>query len=105
MEIILTSKVDDLQSGLPIALLAVSIAFLIVELIALIIGVSLTRTITGAVHSLYHGTQRVMQGDFSNRITVSGRDQLADLARSFNSMTENLERLLAVAQEKQRFQA
>jgi sigma-B regulation protein RsbU (phosphoserine phosphatase) len=105
LQIILSRKVDDPQSVLPIALLAVSIAFLIVELIALIIGTSLTRTITGAVHSLYHGTQRVMQGDFSNRIKVSGRDQLADLARSFNSMTENLERLLAVAKEKERLQA
>jgi sigma-B regulation protein RsbU (phosphoserine phosphatase) len=105
LQIILSRKVDDLQSVLPIALLAVSIAFLIVELIALIIGVSLTRTITGAVHSLYHGTQRVMQGDFSNRIKVSGRDQLADLSRSFNSMTENLEKLLAVAKEKERLQA
>jgi sigma-B regulation protein RsbU (phosphoserine phosphatase) len=57
------------------------------------------------VHSLYHGTQQVMQGDFSNRIKVSGRDQLADLAKSFNTMTENLERLLAVAKEKERLQA
>jgi sigma-B regulation protein RsbU (phosphoserine phosphatase) len=76
-----------------------------VELIALIIGVSLTRTVTGAVHSLYEGTQRVMKGDFSHRITVSGRDQLADLSKSFNSMTENLEKLLIVAKEKERLQA
>ena len=46
-----------------------------------------------------------MQGDFSHRITVSGRDQLADLSTSFNSMTENLERLLVVAKEKERLQA
>jgi len=46
-----------------------------------------------------------MQGDFSNRIKVSGRDQLADLGRSFNGMTENLEKLLAVAKEKERLQA
>ncbi|HEY6389973.1 MAG TPA: SpoIIE family protein phosphatase [Bryobacteraceae bacterium] len=105
LQIVLSRKGDDRQSVLPLVLLAVSVAFLIVELIALIIGISLTRTITGAVHSLYHGTQRVMEGDFSNRITVSGRDQLADLARSFNTMTENLERLLAVAKEKERLQA
>jgi len=105
LQIILSRKVDEFQSLVPIALLVVSILFLIVELIALIIGVSLTRTITGAVHSLYHGTQRVMEGDFSNRIKVSGRDQLTDLARSFNTMTENLERLLAVAKEKERLQA
>jgi phosphoserine phosphatase RsbU/P len=105
LNIILSQKVDQLQGFVPIALLVVSIAFLVVELIALIIGVSLTRTVTGAVHSLYEGTQRVMQGDFSHRITVSGRDQLADLSKSFNSMTENLEKLLIVAKEKERLQA
>jgi sigma-B regulation protein RsbU (phosphoserine phosphatase) len=46
-----------------------------------------------------------MEGSFSHRITASGRDQLADLSRSFNTMTENLERLLAVAKEKERLQA
>ena len=105
LNIILSNKVDDFQGLVPIALLVVSIAFLVVELIALIIGVSLTRTVTGAVHSLYEGTQRVMKGDFSHRITVSGRDQLADLSKSFNSMTENLEKLLVVAKEKERLQA
>ena len=105
LNIILSKKVDDLQGLVPMALLVVGIAFLVVELIALIIGVSLTRTVTGAVHSLYEGTQRVMKGDFSHRITVSGRDQLADLSRSFNTMTENLERLLIVAKEKERLQA
>ena len=105
LNIILSNKVDDFQGLVPILLLVVSIAFLVVELIALIIGVSLTRTVTGAVHSLYEGTQRVMQGDFSHRITVSGRDQLADLSKSFNSMTENLEKLLIVAKEKERLQA
>ena len=105
LNIILSNKVDDFQGLVPIALLVVSITFLVVELIALIIGVSLTRTVTGAVHSLYEGTQRVMKGDFSHRITVSGRDQLADLSKSFNSMTENLEKLLIVAKEKERLQA
>jgi sigma-B regulation protein RsbU (phosphoserine phosphatase) len=105
LNIILSQKLDQIQSFVPIALLVVSIAFLLVELVALIIGVSLTRTVTGAVHSLYEGTQRVMHGDFSHRITVSGRDQLADLSKSFNSMTENLEKLLVVAKEKERLQA
>jgi len=102
---IISQRVDELQGIVPILFLVVAIAFLVVELISLIIGISLTRTMTGAVHSLYQGTQRVMQGDFSNRIKVTGRDQLADLSSSFNTMTENLERLLAVAKEKERLQA
>ena len=104
-QVILSQKADELQGLLPIALLAVAIAFLLVEMVSLVIGVSLTRTITGAVHSLYGGTQRVMHSDFSHRIKVAGRDQLGELSKSFNTMTENLERLLAVAKEKERMQA
>ncbi len=105
LQLILSQKIDEFQGWVPVALLVVSIVFLVVELVSLIIGISLTRTITGAVHSLYQGTQRVMEGDFSHRITASGRDQLADLSKSFNTMTENLERLLVVAKEKERLQA
>jgi len=104
-DIIASRKADELQGVLAIFLFILAILFLIVEMISLVIGISLTRTITGAVHSLYGGTQRVMEGDFSGRIQVRGSDQLAELGRSFNSMTENLERLLAVAKEKERLQA
>lgn len=79
--------------------------FLIVELISLVIGVSISRTITSAVHELYVGTRRVKEGDFSHRIPVRGSDQLAELGSSFNTMTENLERLIVVAKEKERLQS
>jgi sigma-B regulation protein RsbU (phosphoserine phosphatase) len=79
--------------------------FLIVELISLVIGVSISRTITSAVHELYRGTRRVKEGDFSHRIPVRGNDQLAELGTSFNTMTENLERLIVVAKEKERLES
>ena len=85
--------------------LGVAGLFLLVELTALAIGVNMTRSITGAVHSLYQGTERIMQGDFSHRIDVRGSDQLAELGRSFNRMTGNLERLLRVEKEKERLQS
>lgn len=96
---------DLFQNVLDIILVAGVIVFLIVEIISLIIGVAMTRTITGAVHRLYQGTQKVIEGDFSHRIEVRGKDQLAELSRSFNSMTENLEELLVVAKEKERLQS
>jgi sigma-B regulation protein RsbU (phosphoserine phosphatase) len=46
-----------------------------------------------------------MEGDFSHRTAIKGNDQLADLSRSFNRMTENLERLLRVEKEKERLQS
>jgi sigma-B regulation protein RsbU (phosphoserine phosphatase) len=98
-------QTDDLQQGIETAVVAFAIVFLIVEVISAIIGISMTRTITGAVHRLYEGTQKVMEGNFSHRIEVKGKDQLADLSNSFNRMAENLERLLVVAKEKERLQS
>jgi sigma-B regulation protein RsbU (phosphoserine phosphatase) len=86
------------------AFYVVGAIFLLVAVAGLMIGISMSRSITGAVQSLYAGTQRVMRGDFSHLIEVKGRDQLAELSSSFNSMTENLERLLAVAKEKERLE-
>jgi len=82
--------------------LALAVLSLLLEGSALLAGISLTRTITGAVHNLYEGTERVTRGDFSHRIEVRGNDQLAGLSTSFNSMTENLERLFHVEKEKER---
>jgi sigma-B regulation protein RsbU (phosphoserine phosphatase) len=101
---ILSQGSDELQGGLLPVFYGVAVAFLIVGIAGLAIGISMSRSITGAVHSLYAGTQRVMRGDFSHLIQVSGRDQLAELSNSFNSMTQNLERLLAVAKEKERLE-
>lgn len=84
------------------ALLVVAGLLLLVWVISFIVGVSLTRTITGAVHNLYEGTEHVKSGDFSHRIAVEGNDQLAELGRSFNGMTENLERLIIVEKEQER---
>jgi phosphoserine phosphatase RsbU/P len=83
----------------------VAILFLLVELASLFFGVRLSRTITSAVHELYQGTQHVKEGDFSYRIPVRGNDQLAELGASFNTMTDNLGRLIAIAKENERIQS
>jgi sigma-B regulation protein RsbU (phosphoserine phosphatase) len=93
---------DDLAG---VILFGFTVLFFVVECVALVIGVSLTRTITSAVHDLYEGTQRVIEGDFSWRIPVARNDQLAELTTSFNVMTGNVERLLSVAREKERLQS
>jgi phosphoserine phosphatase RsbU/P len=86
-------------------LFAVAIAFAIVVLIALLIGVRLTRTITYSVANLYKATQHINRGNFTHRIQVKEKDQLAALQVSFNSMTTNLERLIVEQKEKERLQS
>jgi phosphoserine phosphatase RsbU/P len=85
--------------------IGLAVLFLLVELASLFFGVRLSHTITSAVHELYQGTQHVKEGDFSYRIPVRGNDQLAELTSSFNTMTDNLSRLIAVAKENERLQS
>ncbi|MGI9104468.1 MAG: SpoIIE family protein phosphatase [Terriglobales bacterium] len=85
-------------------LVVVVVVFGIIELLALVIGMRLTRTMTRSVAALYQATQHVNRGDFGHRIEVRSDDQLAALEGSFNSMTSSLERLLLEQKEKQRLE-
>jgi sigma-B regulation protein RsbU (phosphoserine phosphatase) len=83
---------------------AVGILFLIIELVALVMGLVLARSITSSVHELFMGTERVRQGDFTHRIDINTKDQLGELADSFNQMTASIENLLQTAAAKKRME-
>ncbi|MGO9209791.1 MAG: PP2C family protein-serine/threonine phosphatase [Terriglobales bacterium] len=85
-------------------LIVLAIVFAIIELIALIVGLGLTRTMTRSVAELYGATQHINRGDLKHRINVTTQDQLAALESSFNSMSESLEQLIAEQKEKQRLE-
>jgi len=91
----------DLRNDMMLA----GILLLLAQVISVYIGVSVTQAITRAFHGLYEGTQHVMRGDFSHRVAVKGDDQIAEVSNSFNQMTANIERLLEVSKEKERFEA
>lgn len=57
--------------------------------------------LTRAVNRLSRATEAVRSGDFSVRIPVRRRDQVGELQRSFNTMAENLEELVATATQKE----
>jgi phosphoserine phosphatase RsbU/P len=78
--------------------------FLVVEILSVVIGLLLTKSITNAVHSLDLGTELVKQGDFSHRIVVQSEDQLGALAASFNQMTEYVQRLVKERVQKERLE-
>ena len=90
--------------GVTYILVGVGIFFAIIELIALIIGTRMTRTVTAAVAQLHIATRHVDRGDFSHRIPIRSNDQLSELARSFNSMTASIEKLIEEQKEKQRLE-
>jgi sigma-B regulation protein RsbU (phosphoserine phosphatase) len=100
----LFAALGEFVRGVTYILMGVAIFFAIIELIALIIGTRMTRTVTAAVADLHVATRHVDRGDFSHRIPVKSSDQLADLALSFNSMTASIEKLMQEQREKQRLE-
>ena len=87
-----------------VILLVIATLFLIIEIVALSMGLALARSITSSIHELFMGTERVRHGDFAHRIDVSTNDQLGELAGSFNQMTGSIEGLLQTAAEKKRLE-
>ena len=64
----------------------------------------LARQITGAVHDLFTGTEHLRNRDFTHQIPVRARDQLGELAESFNVMTGEVTTLLKENAEKARME-
>ncbi len=91
-------------SAYRIGLIALCIVFALIELLALVMAIRLSRTITASVADLYQATQRIDKGELDHRIGVQRTDQLAELSRSFNRMTGSLQRLLEEQKEKERLQ-
>ena len=86
------------QRRLLVALLGVLI---LVGLVAWLEG----RTIVRAVSRLVRASNAIAAGDLERRVPVSGRDELATLARSFNDMAEQLSaRLHELEDERGRLQ-
>jgi len=100
----LFASLGDFAPAVEFFLLATAIVFGVIELIALIIGIRLNRTVTRAVAHLYDATRHVNRGDLSHRIPVTSNDQLATLASSFNRMTASLEKLVEEQKQKQRME-
>jgi sigma-B regulation protein RsbU (phosphoserine phosphatase) len=82
----------------------IGVLFLTIQFVALVIGFVLARQITGAVHDLFTGTEHLRNRDFSYHIPVRARDQLGELADSFNLMTGEITKLLKENAEKARME-
>ncbi|MEP7190169.1 MAG: HAMP domain-containing protein, partial [Roseiflexaceae bacterium] len=69
---------------------ATAISAGIAALIALILGVLLARTLTRPIRELTAATQAMARGKLGQRVTVRSRDEIGELATSFNQMSADL---------------
>ncbi len=86
-------------------LIGIGVFLGIIELVALFIGVRLTRSMTKSIAELYRATEHINRGELQHRIQVRNKDQMAALEQSFNSMTTSLANLIAEQKEKQRMES
>jgi len=98
------ATLGELSGARAAELQLIGAVFLIIELVALLIGIRLTRAITGTISNLSQATQAVQEGNFSARVPVERRDQLGMLGESFNSMTGSISRLIAEQKQLQRLE-
>jgi class 3 adenylate cyclase len=59
-------------------------------MLGLVLAGFLVRALVGPLRHLLEGTKAIESGDLSQHITVTSRDELGDLAASFNAMAEEL---------------
>ena len=98
------ASVGEFSDAKLFGLQILSVIFLLIEIVALVIGVVLTQAITRTISGLYRATQFVQEGNFSHRVRVERKDQLGALGESFNSMTGSISRLINEQKQLQRLE-
>jgi serine phosphatase RsbU (regulator of sigma subunit) len=78
---------------------------MLIYVMASLFAAILIFSISRAVNRIEKGTQAVERGDFSYRIAMKPRNQLGQMAQSFDHMTESIALLLVKVAEKERLQS
>lgn len=79
-------------------------ALLFVYLIALALAFALVATIARNVNRMSRAAEGIARGDFSVRVNTKSKDQIGDLARSFDGMAGSIQRLLVETARKERLE-
>ncbi len=81
------SDVYDMQRmGRLLALIAV--------LVSILVSIYAARRITNPLHVLTQSSRALARGDFSQRVQLWSRTEIGELAQTFNTMSEELERFI-----------
>jgi len=75
----------------------------IAALLALLLGLYASWRVTSPLSAMTDAARAIAQGQFDQRVAISARDEVGDLARSFNTMRDELEqRVRTITTERSR---
>lgn len=92
----------ELGSNILTPLAALAAFFIVVYGLTAAVAATMIFSITLSVRRLSVGAREVERGNLDHRVPVKRRDQLGDLARSFNHMTGSVQSMFADVAEKER---
>jgi len=87
-----TRRIQEQIAAVGAALLALAIG----------LGLVIVRIVGRPLSRLVEATRRIARGEVSVRVEASSRDEIGELARSFNRMAEDLEKTRAELEEERR---
>ena len=61
-------------------------------LVALLLGIFISRTLTRPIRELTTATHAISEGDLNQQVSIHSNDEIGDLARAFNKMSAELAR-------------
>ncbi len=92
--------VNEAYSSLYLALQRLSIVLAGALIFAILAGVFLARRMVGPIRALSAGAERIGDGDFAQRISITTGDELEGLANQFNKMGRRLQESYADLENK-----
>ncbi|MCM3340532.1 HAMP domain-containing histidine kinase [Paenibacillus sp. MER TA 81-3] len=86
-----TSLTDTMATIRYITVIFISVGLIVVAIVA-VLGIFLSRTITGSITELKLAAEQMAEGDFTARAKKRYRDELGTLADTFNTMAAKIRR-------------
>jgi two-component system phosphate regulon sensor histidine kinase PhoR len=84
------SDIHTLLNKIKKEIITISLILIVISLLATFI---LSRSITNPIKEIAKGAKKVASGDFETKIFLNSKDELRELADSFNVMTEKIQAL------------
>lgn len=87
----IATLISTLKENMHQIVLNLLVTFVFAALLTLIVSYFLGRSITQRIERLQRATHEVAKGNYKVQVATTGRDEVTDLAQSFNTMTKSLE--------------
>jgi two-component system sensor histidine kinase/response regulator len=100
-EWILLAEIDERQALAPLTKIKIlfTVILIIVPLIAWLLGMLISKAITRPIESLHLGTELIGRGNLDHKVGTTAKDEIGQLSRAFDAMTDNLKKTTASRDE------